>query len=307
MSQPPTTGPAQLPAQQPGGDNARALADSQGLATSMHTPQPAPSSQQQQSPAPSNWAGSVMDFDPFDILGDAPRSSQAKPFNEELTRTSERARPGRPDPSVENNPHSNWYAWHRSSSAGTRPLPVMAAWARDAHLPTIAIKSMGPEAERIEAECVSQAKHNGKGPKPTRRNHQPSDFGHWAGVEIITVTQAHNLRRCAIYDDDIYAVRLYRHLNSLFQSDLTLHRSQGIQYLIRSFSDDTHRMAFERGSSTSSSCRLERKHERSKAVNTAHSTAGDAPTPLNVDSTATLPALAATSTAAMRCKGLASA
>ncbi|KAI1788562.1 hypothetical protein LXA43DRAFT_1063538 [Ganoderma leucocontextum] len=65
MSQPPTTGPAQLPAQQPGGDNARALADSQGLATSMHAPQPAPSSQQQQSPAPSNWAGSVMDFDPF--------------------------------------------------------------------------------------------------------------------------------------------------------------------------------------------------------------------------------------------------
>ncbi|KAI1788254.1 hypothetical protein LXA43DRAFT_1097483 [Ganoderma leucocontextum] len=223
--------------------------------------------------APSNQIDTDrMDTDP---PGGASRDSQASPSNEELKRTSERARPGRPDPSVKHDPQSEWYRWFRSAAATTGPSPT-ADWSREAYLPYIAIKSMGRDVERFEAERAAHARRDSRGPK-ARRDYQPPELGPWSEVKIVTALQAHNLRMRAMYDEDVCAMHLYHHLNSVHQDDLSLLRSEGVLYLIRSYSDNSHHMPFEHGSSNSQTRRQERKWN--KAAPTPNAIPIDAPTP----------------------------
>ena len=218
-------------------------------------------------------------MDPDGPGGGALRS-QTEPTHEELMQTSLRARPGRPDPSIENHPHSAWYQWFRAPVAGTNPPPLPTGsteWLPDLPLPGIALRCMGPEAEKREDERVEQARHDKAAGKlsvtPPHADYQPPDFGEWSSVAIATVNQAHNLRHCAIYGQDKYAAHLYRHLNVVFQSDPTICREEGPSYLIRSWPADAARLPFERGASNSTSRRNERKKVQRAAEREATATA----------------------------------
>nr|VWO98143.1 Uncharacterized protein [Ganoderma boninense] len=201
---------------------------------------------------------------------------------DELRRTSLRGRRGRPDPSVEADPHSAWYLHYRAYGPPER-LPPNTLWIRDIRLPEAAIRAMGPEAEHAEAGRVASARiqHDAEAARraepsrtPLRPDYQPPNLARWGLIEITTVLQAHNLRHWAIYGNDIHAERFYRHLNSLYQSNPTLRRSEGIRYLLAAFSADSHLLTFERSAKSSL-----RRADRKRAAIAAKKTGSSPPSP----------------------------
>nr|VWO95189.1 Uncharacterized protein [Ganoderma boninense] len=172
---------------------------------------------------------------------------------EEFLKSSRWAQSGRPDPSVELYPLSSWYHWFRStlpildhSPIRTPPEPFdPSAEARiiPYSLPPYVFLLLGPEARQKDKDDAEKAQglvSAGAKVKPPRpRADLYGDLGPWLDVKITTVLQAHNIRHAAITDRDIFAVRAYRHLHTTF-TDRTERRSEGMQYLMKAFSADSH-------------------------------------------------------------------
>ena len=100
---------------------------------------------------------------------------------------------------------------------------------------------LGPEAERKDKNLADEAclliESGHKIVPPPPASNLFGDLGDWQSADIITILQAHNLRHCAITDKDVLAIRAYRRLHT-FYTNRCLRRSEGIQYLMKTFSGD---------------------------------------------------------------------
>ncbi|PIL26013.1 hypothetical protein GSI_11767 [Ganoderma sinense ZZ0214-1] len=176
-----------------------------------------------------------------------------QPTLADLLKSSMWVKSGVADPSVETHPHSSWYLWFRSTDPSTNDEnscrlilePVEPPeWPDNPRripfsLPLYVFPLMGKlarsEDERLAREAQRLVDSGMKiKPPPPLADSMPS-LGLWEGVDIVTVLQAHNLRHCAITDRDSSAAAAYRQLHTRF-SDRTLLRSEGMEYLMKTFS-----------------------------------------------------------------------
>ena len=178
-----------------------------------------------------------------------------QPTTEQLLTSSMWARSGLPDPSVEQHPPSSWYLWFRSTPPFTandnadflilepaEPVPSPDQLRTiPFSLPQYVFPLLGPDARRVdesrarEAETLLRTGRKIKPPAPTTGLYR--SLGHWEGLEIVTVLQAHNLRHCAVTDRDICAIRAYKSFHTRF-TDRSLCRSEGVEYLMKAYPGD---------------------------------------------------------------------
>ena len=117
--------------------------------------------------------------------------------------SSEFAQPGRPDPSLANDPLSAWGRWYQTPGSTYETAPTFGdeTTAQDEHfpqarLPAYAQLLMGPEAEAREDERLRRARIDadmGRSVRtPSRDIPLASDFGPWGPVVIETeIGRAH--------------------------------------------------------------------------------------------------------------------
>ena len=157
----------------------------------------------------------------------------------DLTRSSARSQPGVCDSSMDTHPHSPWYI------AYTSPTPPGGAQASRAFLlryPTI----LGSEGQREEERRVSKAR--AKQPLAERAALHPDSLlptGRWETREFTTLVQAENLRQFAVVEKDMYAARRYRGIVKLHADNPNEWRSEGVRYLLRTFSGDVAEFPFD--------------------------------------------------------------
>ncbi|KAI1784008.1 hypothetical protein LXA43DRAFT_1101895 [Ganoderma leucocontextum] len=183
--------------------------------------------------------------------------SRPVPTDEDLQISSAWASSGQSDPSVEPHPHSSWYRWFRSTppdSSSADPdsiVPRQSLFAPDAGKrlpyaipPSVAdILQQATEEAEHQRPCVEQLDRDSlaavNAPQAgTLSDGSAGDLGDWYGLEIVTLLQAHNLRHCAVTDQEVDAARFYYLLGVKYQRDRALSQTEGIRYLSRTFSLD---------------------------------------------------------------------
>ncbi|RDX44549.1 hypothetical protein OH76DRAFT_1486990 [Lentinus brumalis] len=158
-------------------------------------------------------------------------------------KSSEYVHPGKPDPSVEDHPHSRWYKWFCNANMGKLIDATLAdrPYADESgpvpyDLPDYVTESlMGPEAEQKEMTRVEKARRRGAHPPASTRYN--GGCGPWESVKIVTAHQAHNLRHRALTERDPEAAWFYRRLHTQMQYPTVL-RTEGMRYLLLAWSGD---------------------------------------------------------------------
>ncbi|KAI1782379.1 hypothetical protein LXA43DRAFT_1104161 [Ganoderma leucocontextum] len=136
-----------------------------------------------------------------------------------MLQSSERARVGLPDPSVETHPQSDWYLWYRTPGASIETAPEFSdspTTKPGTSLPLWAAKYIGAKAEAMEKKHIGkaeQATDKGEGLQTPQHDRTPPNLGPWMDVVIATANQAHNLRHLAVNKQDKFAARAYREYN----------------------------------------------------------------------------------------------
>ncbi len=129
------------------------------------------------------------------------------------------------------------------------------------HLPQSAITVMGYEADARERQRFPP--WSGAVPTCTVPPARAiPDLGPWSSVTIMSVQQAHTLRRCAVNEGDIYAARVYHEL-VVRGNDGQTFRPEGVRYLVKTWPED--RLHLPRGAKASKPRRRNRQRNRRSA------------------------------------------